>query len=256
VAGQIPRSVCQPAIGTHTRTGIKRMISNTNTRNHLLSALPEEEFAEFGSSLTPVSLSHRQIIHERNTPIDHVYFIEQGITSVLTIMSNGAMSEVGMIGTEGVVGMSALLGAETSAQRIIVQVPGSALRMNAALCKASFDQRPAFHRIVLRFVDAFLGLSAQTAACNLLHSAEQRCARWLLMASARIRSDTMPMTHEFLSSMLGIRRTGITAIAGTLQRSGVIQYHRGRIRITDHDGLAAAACECYRLDRERIGRLP
>jgi hypothetical protein len=110
VAGQIPRSVCQPAIGTHTRTGIKRMISNTNTRNHLLSALPEEEFAEFGSSLTPVSLSHRQIIHEINTPIDHVYFIEQGITSVMTVMSNGAMSEVGMIGTEGVVGMSALLG--------------------------------------------------------------------------------------------------------------------------------------------------
>jgi CRP-like cAMP-binding protein len=154
------------------------------------------------------------------------------------------------------VGMSALLGAEASMQRIIVQVPGSALRMNAALCKTSFDWRPAFHRIILRFVDVFLSLSAQTAACNLLHSAEQRCARWLLMASARMRSDTMPMTHEFLSSMLGIRRTGITAIAGALQRAGVIQYHRDRLRITDRDGLAAAACECYRLDHERIGRSP
>jgi len=233
------------------------MISNhTNTRNHLLSALPEEELTEFKQSLTPVSLVHKQIIYERHTPIDHVYFIEQGVASVLTVMSNGAMSEVGMIGVEGVVGMSALLGAETSMQRIIVQVPGSALRMDSALCKASFDQRPAFHRIILRFVDAFLSLSAQTAACNLLHSAEQRCARWLLMASARMRSDTMPMTHEFLSSMLGIRRTGITAIAGALQRAGVIQYHRGRIRITDHDGLAAAACECYRLDHERVGRPP
>jgi CRP-like cAMP-binding protein len=163
------------------------MICNhANTRNHLLSALPEEELAEFRQSLTPVSLVHKQIIHERDTPIDHVYFIEQGVASVLTVMSSGAMSEVGMIGAEGMVGMSALLGAETSVQRIIVQVPGSALRMNAALCKASFDLRPAFHRIILRFVDAFLSLSAQTAACNLLHSAEQRCARWLLMASTRI----------------------------------------------------------------------
>jgi CRP-like cAMP-binding protein len=228
--------------------------NHTTTRNHLLSALPEEDLAEFRPNLTLVSLALKQVIHERDTPIDHVYFIEQGVTSVLTVMSNGMMSEVGMIGAEGVVGMSALLGAETSAQRIVVQVPGSALRMNAALCKASFDQRPAFHGIVLRFVDAFLSLSAQTAACNLLHSAEQRCARWLLMASARLRSDTMPMTHEFLSSMLGVRRTGITAIAGALQRAGAIQYHRGRIRITDRDGLEGAACECYHLDRARIGR--
>src|SRR6516164_6858084 len=227
--------------------------NHTNTRNHLLAALPEEELAEFRSILTPVSLSHKQVIHEKNIPIDDVYFIEQGVTSVLTVMSDGGMSEVGMIGAEGMAGMSALLGAEASAHRIIVQVPGSALRMNAALCKASFDHGSAFHQIVLRFVDTFLSLSAQTAACNLLHSAEQRCARWLLMASARMRSDTMPMTHEFLSSMLGIRRTGVTAIAGALQRAGLIQYHRGRIRITDRDGLVAAACECYRSDRERIG---
>jgi CRP-like cAMP-binding protein len=230
------------------------MISNqTSTRNHLLSALPEEEFTELRSRLTPVALSHKQIIHEKNTAIDHVYFIEQGITCVLAVMSNGETSEVGMIGSEGMVGMSALLGADASALRIIVQVPGSALRMNAALCKAAFDHRPAFQRIALRFVDAFLSLSAQTAACNLLHSAEQRCARWLLMANTRVRSDTMPMTHEFLSSMLGIRRTGVTAIAGAFQRAGLIQYHRGRVRITDRDGLAAAACECYRVDRERIG---
>ena len=156
------------------------MISNhTNTRNHLLSALPEEELDELRSILTLVSLSHTQIIHEKNTPIDDVYFIEQGVTSVLTVMSDGAMSEVGMIGAERMVGMSALLGADASAQRIIVQVPGSALRMNAAVCKTSFDHRSTFHRIVLRFVDTFLSLSAQTAACNLLHSAEQRCARWL-----------------------------------------------------------------------------
>ena len=230
--------------------------SGINTRNHLLSALPESELAALRSDLGIILLSHRQILHETNMSIDHIYFIEQGVTSVLTVMSNGVVSEVGMIGSEGVVGISALLGAQASAQRVIVQVPGTALRMDAALCRAAFERRPDFHRIVLQFIDAFLNLSVQTAACNLLHSAEQRCARWLLMASERLQSDTMPMTHEFLSSMLGIRRTGVTAIAGALQRLGLIQYHRGRIRITDRDGLETAACECYRLDRDRISRLP
>jgi CRP-like cAMP-binding protein len=165
------------------------------------------------------------------------------------------MGEVGMIGAEGMAGAPMLLGANTSAQHVIVQVPGTALRIAAAPCRVAFEQQPAFHAVVLRFVDAFLNLGAQTAACNLHHSAEQRLARWLLMAWERSRAETMPMTHEFLSAMLGVRRTGITAIASGLQRAGVIDYHRGRVRITDHAGLEAAACECYRIDRERIARL-
>jgi CRP-like cAMP-binding protein len=105
---------------------------------------------------------------------------------------------------------------------------------------------------VLRFATALMNLSAQTAACNRLHSIEQRCARWLLMAHDRIQSDIMPMTHEFLASMLGVRRAGVTVTAGELQRSGLIRYHHGQITIRDRDGLQATACECYRIDHERF----
>jgi len=105
---------------------------------------------------------------------------------------------------------------------------------------------------VLRFATALMNLSAQTAACNRLHSIEQRCARWLLMAHDRIQSDIMPMTHEFLASMLGVRRAGVTVTAGELQRSGLIRYHPGQITIRDRDGLQATACECYRIDHERF----
>jgi CRP-like cAMP-binding protein len=160
-----------------------------------------------------------------------------------------------MIGIEGIVGVSALLGAGTSSQHVIVQIPGSALRMDAASCKAAFDLRSSVRATVLRFIDAFLILVAQTAACNRLHSARQRCARWLLMASDRIESDTMAITHEFLSFMLGVRRTGVTAIARELQRSRLIEYRHGRIRILDRHGLQAVACECYGIDHEALRRL-
>ena len=230
-------------------------LSGATTENRLLAALPQTELASVWPLLTPVPLSHRQVLYPKEAEIDPIYFIEQGVVSVLTVMANGTMGEVGMIGSEGMVGASLLLGATTSAQHVMVQIPGTALRIDANSCRDVFAQLRAFHARVLRFVDAFLNLGAQTAACNLHHSAEQRFARWLLMARQRIASDTMPMTHEFMSLMLGVRRTGVTAIASALQRAGLIEYHRGRVRITDHDGLQAAACECYEADRERVGRL-
>ncbi len=224
-------------------------------QNRLLAALPQAALDNLGPHLDPVSLSPREVLYEQNAPIEVVYFLEEGVVSVLTVMANGAMGEVGMIGAEGMAGAPMLLGAGTSAQHVIVQIPGRALRIAAASCRAAFEQQPAFHAVVLRFVDAFLNLGSQTAACNLHHSAEQRLARWLLMAWQRSRAEMMPMTHEFLSAMLGVRRTGITAIASGLQRTGVIDYHRGRVRIIDRAGLEAAACECYRIDRDRIARL-
>jgi CRP-like cAMP-binding protein len=196
----------------------------------------------------------QQTLYEGGAPIEHVYFVEQGLASIIVLMADGSTSEVGMIGLEGMVGAAALLGADTSAQHVIVQIPGAAWRMNAELCKATFDRSVVFRAVVLQFVGMFLNLSAQTAACNRLHAAKQRCARWLLMASDRIQSDALPMTHEFLASMLGIRRTGVTAIARDLQRARLIQYRHGRIVIADREGLEAAACECYRIDLERSHR--
>lgn len=230
--------------------------SGATPRNRLLATLPQQVFDHLGPHLEPMSLLPRQILYEQNAPIDLVYFPEHGVLSVLTVMTNGAMGEVGMIGAEGMAGASIMLGATTSAQRVMVQIPGTALRIAAASCRSAFEQLPAFHQVVLRFVDAFLDLGAQTAACNLHHSAEQRFARWVLMAWERTRAETMPMTHEFLSAMLGVRRTGITAIAAGLQRAGLIHYHRGSLRIIDHTRLAVTACECYLIDRERIARMP
>lgn len=229
--------------------------SGATPRNRLLAALPQATLDSLGAHLDPVSLSPRQVLYEQNAPIEAVYFVEEGVISVLTAMANGAMGEVGMIGAEGMAGAPMLLGAGTSAQHVMVQIPGAALRIPAAPCRAAFGQQPAFHAVVLQFVDGFLNLGAQTAACNLHHSAEQRLARWLLMAWARSRAEIMPMTHEFLSAMLGVRRTGVTAIASRLQRAGVLDYHRGRVRIIDHAGLEAAACECYRIDSQRLARL-
>jgi len=205
--------------------------------------------------LHPVSLELRHVIQAVTDPFKHVYFIEQGVASVLTTMANGATIEVGMIGMEGLVGVSALFGAEVSSQNVICQIPGTALRMNTARCVDAFNQSAEVRKVLLRFADALFNLSAQTAACNRLHSIEQRCARWLLMARARHTSDVIPMTHEFLSSMLGVRRAGVTETAGELQRSGLVRLQQGKVTIIDRDGLEGAACECYALDRDRLNHL-
>lgn len=228
----------------------------TIIRNRLLSALPADELNQLQPDLHPVSWAVQQTVYEVGDPVEQVYFVEEGMACIVVIMADGATSEVGMIGCEGMVGATALLGGDSARQHVIVQIPGTALRMNAAQCKAAFARAPAFHAAVLEFVGSLLNLSAQIAACNRLHTARQRCARWLLMASDRIGADTMPMTHEFLSSMLGVRRTGVTAIARELQRHGFIHYRHGQLAITDRSGLERAACECYHLDREQLLRQP
>lgn len=224
-------------------------------KNRLLSAFSQEDLDRFFSDLQLVFLPMQEVLYNVGAPIEDIYFIEQGIASILTSMANGSSIEVGMIGMEGMVGVPVFLGEETSTQHIVVQAPGSALRMNAALCKAAFDQSAAVRRDLLRFTGAILNQSAQAAACNQLHSVKQRCARWLLMSSDRLQSEVIPMTHEFLSSMLGVRRAGVTDIAGMLRHAGLIRYHRGQVTIIDHEGLEAIACECYRIDRDRLRRL-
>jgi len=229
--------------------------ANSPLQNRLLAAFSPENSERFFSNLQPVSLALRHVIQAVADPFEYVYFIEQGVASVLTVMANGAAIEVGMIGTEGLIGVSALLGAEVSSQNVICQIPGTALRMNTARCLDAFNQSAEVRKVLLRFADMLFNLSAQTAACNRLHSIEQRCARWLLMARARHTSDVIPMTHEFLSSMLGVRRAGVTETAGEFQRSGLIRLQQGKVTIIDRDGLEGAACECYALDRDRLNHL-
>jgi CRP-like cAMP-binding protein len=217
--------------------------------------LPQEALDRFGSALEPITLTLRQVLQDAESPVEHVYFVEEGVTSVLTIMADGSTIEVGMIGIEGMIGVAAMFDNEASAQRVIVQIPGKGLRVPAALGRHIFNESEAVRAVVLRFAGALLDLSAQTAACNRLHTIEQRLARWLLMAYDRVRSETMPMTHEFLASMLGVRRAGVTTTAGELQHSGLITYRQREITIRDPEGLEALACECHRIDHERLNRL-
>jgi CRP-like cAMP-binding protein len=187
-----------------------------------------------------------QILYSAGAPIEDLYFVEQGVVSLLTMMADGASIEAGMIGMEGLVGLPALFGDERLGQRAIVQAPGCALGMTAAEFGLAFDESADVRTVMLGYMGRLFTTAAQTAACNRLHSLKQRCARWLLMMYDRLQSDEMPLTHDFLSSMLGVRRTRVTEAAGELQRSGLIRYGRGLVTILDHQGLAAMACECYR----------
>ncbi|HEU0217776.1 MAG TPA: Crp/Fnr family transcriptional regulator [Stellaceae bacterium] len=218
----------------------------------MLSALSDGDFAELANDLQPVSLPKHHIVYDVGAPLDYVYFLESGLVSVLTIMEDGASSEVGMIGAEGLLGAPALLGGTTSAQQVVVQVAGSALRIPIAACRAAFDGNERIRATLLRFVEGLLNLSAQIGGCNRLHSVEQRTARWLLMACDRIGSDILPLTQEFLAAMLGVRRSGVSEAAAELQRSGLISYRRGMITLTDRAKLEKTACECYQIDKQRI----
>jgi CRP-like cAMP-binding protein len=230
-------------------------VKRDSIKNRLLAALPLEDLDRIYAHLHPVPLSLRQVLYDVGSPLDYVYFVQQGVTSVITTMANGMTVEACMIGPEGIVGVPALLGSKISSQHFVVQVPGTALRMNASTCKVAFDQSPAFRRGAFRCIEALLNVSAQSAACNRLHTVEQRAARWLLMARDRTQSDTMPMTHEFLSAMLGVRRAGVTKVAVELQRAALISYHRCELTILDHEGLEALACECYAIDHARFSHL-
>ena len=231
------------------------MALSQRIKNRVLCSLSSADLAELSDELQSVNLAKHQIVYEVGSTLDHIYFIEEGLASLLTIMEDGGSSEVGMVGPEGAIGLPALLGGRASAQQVVMHVAGSALRINAAACKAAFENNPRIRAILLGFIEDLLHLSAQTAGCNRLHSIEQRSARWLLMASDRIGSNTLPLTQEFLAAMLGVRRSGISEAMSELQRSGFVRYRRGEITIIDRVGLEQTACECYRLDKQRIERL-
>jgi CRP-like cAMP-binding protein len=214
-------------------------------RNRLLSALPPEVLARLWPRLKPVELSLRTALHKVGVPITTVYFPETGWVSLLTYLEDGDAAEVGLAGREGFVGLPVLLGAECDDIEAMVQAPGTALRLEVGAFREELERMPAFRTLLLRYALVHHTQVSRTAACNGRHHTDQRLARWLLMAHDRARTDEFPMTHEFLSMMLGIRRAGITVAAGQLQKAGFIRYERGCIEVTDRPGLESAACECY-----------
>ncbi|MCI0755057.1 Crp/Fnr family transcriptional regulator [Teichococcus vastitatis] len=223
--------------------------------NHLLNALPPEDLASFRPRLERVDLSFRQTLQMAEEPITSIHFPENGYLSRLAIMDNGDAAEIGLIGAEGMTGIAVLLGDDRDSFEIIVQVPGPALSIGLPAFRTALEQIPSLRRLLLRYALAHFEQVARTGACNGRHPIDQRLARWLLMAHDRAGGDAFPMTHEFLSMMLGVRRAGVTVAAGLLQKAGHIRYERGRIEITNRTGLEACACECYGAARRAQDRL-
>jgi CRP-like cAMP-binding protein len=222
--------------------------------NRLLVALAREDLDPLRPHLEPVPLSLKQILSNPNMPIDHVYFPQDGMVSLVQPLENGAMIEVGMIGKEGLVGVPVLLGADTSPLEAMVQIPGLALRMEASVFRKEAG-RAALLGLLLRYVQALHIQVTLSAACNGRHTLVERLARWLLIARDRATSDQMPLSHEFLSMMLGVRRAGVTVALGTLKAAGLIYNSHGQVTINDRRGLEAACCECYRTVRNEYERL-
>jgi CRP-like cAMP-binding protein len=232
-------------------SGVERLA----VRNRLLTTLPPESFARIAPALERVGLPSNLCLHGAGEPIGAVHFVEAGAVSLMTLMTDGNHVESGTVGREGFVGLPLLLGADAWPAEARVQMPGAALRLGAARFHDAVEEDAGLRLLLLRFTLAFHGLVAQTAACNARHHLEQRLARWLLIAHDRAESDELPLTHEFLSVMLGVRRAGVTVAAGILRDEGLIRYDRGHVTILDRPGLEATSCECRGAMRAEFTRL-
>lgn len=228
--------------------------ANGSAGNLLLSCLPAAARERLSSKLSPMFLKVKTVLFEPTGPVDAVYFPLDGVVSLVTRLQSGAIIEVATVGNEGVVGVPAVLGGSLGV-RAISQVAGRCLTMStgAFLDELASDARLA--RLLENYQQALFGQISQAAACNRLHSTEQRLSRWLLMSRDRVGSDTFFITHEFLGQMLGSRRATVTLSAGVLQRAGLIKYHRGHLEIVNRQGLELVACECYEVIRAQLERV-
>ena len=214
--------------------------------NQLLAALPKDEYRRLLPNLEPFPLVFGDVIYEPGDLIRHVYFPTGGIVSLLAAVEDRATLEVGMVGREGIVGLSTFMGVKTSSYRAVVQGAGAAMRMKATAFRTECDNGGSLPRLLRRYTHSRLTQTAQGAACNRFHPIDARLARWLLMTRDRMGTDVFQLTQEFLSNMLGVRREGVNKAAGALQKQHLISYCRGTLTILKRAALAAVACNCYR----------
>lgn len=196
-----------------------------------------------------------QVLYAAGREISHVYFPVTGVISLVIKMTDADDVEATTIGSEGFVGVPVILGVASSTMQAVGQVPGRALKIPARAVVEEIRRAAGLNRLLLMYAEALMVQLAQHAACNRTHSIQQRCARWLLMTHDRVEGDEIALTQEFLAQMLGVRRATVTMVAGELQRAGLIDYSRGRIRIVDRHGLERVACECYEVVRRVINRV-
>jgi CRP-like cAMP-binding protein len=225
-------------------------------KNLLLASLPRDVYARIEPDLKPVSLSQGQVLHRPGEEINDLYFPTTCMISITITMGEGQTVEAGAIGNREVVGINAFMGgSETTQTEYIVQIPGDALRIDAAPLKEEFNRNTEMRDVMLKYTQAMIAQISQNVGCNRIHGLDERCARWLLEVRECVESDEFPLTQEFIAEMLGVRRAGVTEAAGRLKERGLIDYSRGHIQITDVQGLEAASCECYQVLKDEYDRL-
>jgi CRP-like cAMP-binding protein len=224
-------------------------------QNRLLRALPLEEYARVLPLLTPVRIDFRQLLVEPDVPIRHVYFPREGLCSIVADNEEGGVLEVGTVGRDGFIGMPVLHDAESMPYRVLAQIEGHAWRLSADVLRQVVAERRAVRYVLHRYVQYYTDQLSQSVACIQLHTLDERCARWLLMAHDCVEGDSFELTHELLSCMLGVRRAGVTVAMGALQAGGIVHYTRGHVTVQDRDRLEKASCGCYDITRNQFERL-
>ena len=241
---------------TRGRSGYWRAVcayaSLVKSSNGILRALEPSERAALQADFRRVDLEFKASLHEPGDPTPYVYFPDDGVVSLLTVLENGMAVELGHVGREGMVDISVFLGLEASESRIIIQVPGSAQRMDSKRFREHVDALPNLRRIMGAYVLEFFTMVSQTTAYNRQHTIQQRFARWVLMTQDRTAREEFPITQEFLAEMLGVTRPKVTSAAGAMKRRGLIDYRRGRMTVQNRARLETAACECYALVWDRF----
>lgn len=220
--------------------------------NRLLLALPRATLVQMRPALHAVETLRGQAIDHVDGPVEHLYFVNRGFISVIKTMRDGRSVEVGGVGLEGLTDPNSLFGIEGAVLDTVVQIPGEAFRIRRELLTQLIGQSPALRRLIQNYARFAFSQLAQTAACNRLHSLEQRCCRWLLVAHDSALSDRFPLTHEFLAMMLGGPRASVTIAASLLRSARLIDYSRGEVAILDRAGLEHASCECYATLRDEL----
>jgi CRP-like cAMP-binding protein len=222
--------------------------------NRLLSALPPHEFRRLTARMTDVTLAQKDVAYRTGGPIDHVYFPRSGGLSAVVVMADGSTAEVAVIGRDGMVGASVALGATRSAEQVFCQIPPCECRKwPAPEFAAEVAKGGALWDVVRKYLRGVLDARGQQAACNALHPNDERLAQWLLRCRNAVGADEFTLTHEFMATMLAVRRATVTVTAGTLQSAGLISYKHGKVKVLDPAGLEEAACECYPAIRDALG---
>jgi CRP-like cAMP-binding protein len=225
--------------------GITDFGSPTPKQNHLLAALPEDDYQRLLPHLELVPMKLGESVYESGRPMQHVYFPTNSIVSLLSVTKNGATTETATVGNEGMVGVGVVMGDETVPSPALVRSSGYAYRLRDALIKNEFKHSESMQSMLLGYTRTLLAQMAQNAACNRHHSIEQQLCRCLLSSLDRLQTNEISMTQEFIAGLLGVRRESVTEAARRLQHAGLIQYSRGHITVTDRAGLEASVCECY-----------